>query len=189
MMEPRHDPFAPPAAVNPDNGHDTEWTSPKPEEGPSSWANVAVVSGSGLTLWGLSQSGCETAPEQALRLDPDLPVIVGRQEGGSLEYLDTRYCPTQIVPTTGQRIVRSMSSEQDKYVSRGHFMLRGHPDGVMLVNGVPRRGGGIRPPLNGTWLILPERRQLQAGEERVIGHGESVRISLPNGTVVSIRAR
>jgi hypothetical protein len=74
-------------------------------------------------------------------------------------------------------------------VSRGHFMLRRHGGGLELTNGVPRRGGGIRPPMNTTVLLLPERRLMVPGERYHIPRGGSVVILLPNGTVLEIRAR
>jgi hypothetical protein len=58
----------------------------------------------------------------------------------------------------------------------------------LLVNGVPRRGGGTRPPLNGTLLLGPIHRWLEPGEEYVIEAGESATIRLPNGAVLEIRA-
>jgi hypothetical protein len=76
----------------------------------------------------------------------------------------------------------------DVYVSRAHFMLRAARRGVTLVNGVPQRGGGLRPPLNGTWLLAPTFRKLDPGEEFLIESGASVRIRLPNGTELQIDA-
>ena len=70
------------------------------------------------------------------------------------------------------------------YVSRGHFLLRAAPDGVVLVNGVPRRGGGVRAPLNGTWLLQPEHRRLGDGEAYLIRKGQWIKIHLPNDTQV-----
>ena len=67
-------------------------------------------------------------------------------------------------------------------------MLRGNTQGILLVNGVPRRGGGIRPPLNGTRLLEPAYRPLQGGEELLIEKGSSVKIHLPNDTVILINA-
>lgn len=52
---------------------------------------------------------------------------------------------------------------------------------MVLVNGVPRRGGGIRPPLNGTVMLSPDYRWMRAGEEFVIEPGTLARIRLPNG--------
>ncbi len=112
--------------------------------------------------------------------------MIGRQEGGQIEYLDPRFRPTQIVPDSRQRVLKQHDS--DDYVSRGHFMLRACSLGLMLVNGVPRRGGGIRPPLNGTRILFPHRRLMDPGEQLVIEPGVMVRIQLPNDTVISICA-
>jgi hypothetical protein len=67
-------------------------------------------------------------------------------------------------------------------------MLRANPGGILLVNGVPRRGGGIRPPLNGTWLIAPVRRRLDPGEEYLIERGRAVTLWFPNGAIARISA-
>jgi len=79
-------------------------------------------------------------------------------------------------------------SEGDNCVSRGHFLLRGSVTGILFVNGVPRAGGGIRPPLNGTELLEPECRSLGAGEEYLIEKGSAIKIRLPNATVIVLRA-
>ena len=73
-------------------------------------------------------------------------------------------------------------------MSRGHFMIKASPAGVVLVNGVPRREGGVRPPLNGTWLVAPEQRKMEEGEEVLILRGTSVKIWLPNESVILISA-
>ena len=75
------------------------------------------------------------------------------------------------------------------YVSRGHFMLRAAGRGVLLVNGVPQRGGGLRAPLNGTRLVVPEQRPMSVGEEYLIESGATAVVVLPNGTEVEINAR
>jgi hypothetical protein len=54
---------------------------------------------------------------------------------------------------------------------------------------VPRRGGGIRPPRNGTLLLNPLQRSMQPGEEHPILFGSAVTLQLPNGTQVRIEAR
>jgi hypothetical protein len=68
-------------------------------------------------------------------------------------------------------------------------MLRGVADGVVLTNGVPRAGGGIRPPVNGTWLVAPAARKLEPGEEVLIARGSVLVIRLPNRCVIQIVAR
>ena len=40
----------------------------------------------------------KTKGELSVQLQPDQSVVVGRQEGGRLEYLDPSYQPTQMVP-------------------------------------------------------------------------------------------
>jgi hypothetical protein len=85
-------------------------------------------------------------------------------------------------------VVRSSRDGRDVYVSRGHFTLRGDARGIVLTNGVPRIGGGIRPPITGTWMLEPSRRLMEPGEEYLIEHGAKVVLHLPNGTVVQICA-
>ena len=78
----------------------------------------------------------------------------------------------------------------DKYVSRGHFMLRAHAGGVLLVNGVPHcRGGGLRPPVNGTRLLAPAHRPMTPNEEYLIERGTEIVLALPNGSQVQIDAQ
>jgi hypothetical protein len=123
-----------------------------------------------------------------LQIHPDRPVIVGRQQGGETPYLDPFYQPTPILPESGRTILRRSGGGEDRYVSRAHFMLRSHARGVVLVNGVPRRDGGTRAPLNGTWLLTPVRRLLGEGEEYLIEKGAAIRIWLPNEVTVQILA-
>ena len=162
---------------------------PGPETDPPSLCTIHSDSGLGLTVWSLPTArvpaeGCEVQ----LRLDPESRVIIGRMDGGEIEYLDPRYVPSSILPGTGKTVLRHGGTAQDLFVSRGHFMLRGHASGILLVNGVPRRGGGIRPPLNWTLLLAPAQRMLLAAEELVIERSSAVTISLPNGTQLTIRA-
>jgi hypothetical protein len=161
----------------------------EPDAPPSS-ATLSVLSGPPITLWGTdpdTDPGARTAAD--LDLGPDRPVIVGRQEGRRIEYLDPAYCPTRVVPDTGQSVLLAGGKGDDVYVSRGHFMLRGVAAGVVLTNGVPRRGGGIRPPVNGTWLVAPVARRLEPGEEVLVERGTAVVIRLPNHCVIQIIAR
>ncbi len=149
--------------------------------------SLSVLSGTGLTLW--SDTGCgETRPEAELRLSPDRPAVIGRAEGWEVPYLDPAYKATRVVPGTGQCVLKGDRPE-DNCVSRGHFMLQAHAAGIVLVNGVPRRGGGVRPPLNGTRLVAPEHRKLAPGEELLIERGTSAIIILPNGTEIRIESR
>ena len=129
----------------------------------------------------------ETQPEEyQLGLTHGHGIVIGRQEGGRTEYLDPRFCPTQQLPGSGQRIVVDARQGEDTLVSRGHFTLVGCPLGIILVNGVPRRGGGIRPPLNGTLLLKPHQRTMVEGEQFLVKPGESIKIRLPNQLEVLI---
>ncbi len=138
-------------------------------------------------MWSETCTEYETGGKLALQLQPEQAIIIGRQEGGQIDYLDPRYHPTRMVPNTGQAVVTTFG-ESDRRVSRGHFMLRGSAGGILLVNGVPRRGGGIRPPLNGTVMLQPVAREMLAGEEFLIEHGSTATIRLPNCTVICLGA-
>jgi hypothetical protein len=164
--------------------------SPSSDTGEPSWCTISSDGGPGLTIWSVPGSRCspEAGREVRLQLSPDAPVIIGRQDGGEIEYLDPRYVPSPIMPGARRTILQQGGMHQDRYVSRGHFMLRGHRTGTLFVNGVPRRGGGIRPPRNWTQLIAPQRRLLLPEEELVIGRGDQVTIRLPNGTRLTIQA-
>ncbi|MBS0263072.1 MAG: hypothetical protein JSS02_14100, partial [Planctomycetes bacterium] len=85
-----------------------------------------------------------TLPEYRVQLSPDRPVIVGRAIGNFVPYLDPAYTSNSLVPGTGQNILAAGNLEKDGLVSRAHFMLRATAGGVMLVNGVPMVGGGLR---------------------------------------------
>lgn len=148
---------------------------------------LSVLSGPGVTFWGWE--GCEdTQQKTELKLSPDRPAIIGRLEGGEVPYLDPAYRSTTVMPGTGQTVLQSNGQGRDVYVSRGHFMLRAAAGGITLVNGVPRRGGGIRPPMNWTRLIAPVSRALAPGEEYLIEQGATIVLLLPNGSHVQIDA-
>ena len=150
---------------------------------------VTAVEGPSLMLWSGGEFPCEeTAGEWTLQLQPDQSIVIGRQEGGPLEYLDPRYQPTRIVPGSRKPVVANGRDLSERTVSRGHFMLKGSAAGIVLRNGVPRRGGGVRPPLNGTFLIEPQARWLINGEEYLIERGAAARIGLPNGTILLLQA-
>ena len=154
-----------------------------------SFCTIDSAGGPGVTLWSSRTSrtpGAQTRLQ--LRLAPEETAVIGRMNGGEIEYLDPRYEPTPILPGTGTTILQRNGAGADTYVSRGHFMLRGHRGGILLVNGVPRRGGGIRTPLNWTRLLLPEHRLLQSAEALLIEHGSSIAIELPNQSRLTIRA-
>lgn len=139
-------------------------------------------------MWCAGATRLDMSLKCELELAPDESVVIGRAEGHDVYYLDPAYPPTTIVPGTGQRVLHSDGDGSDLSVSRGHFMLRGARGGILFVNGVPRRGGGIRPPKNGTWLIHPVARQMTPEEEYLIESGAAIVVSLPNGTVLQIDA-
>ena len=141
-----------------------------------------------VTLWHGVDCEAGTTPECKLQLSPERPAIIGRAEGHQVHYLDPAFRPTRLVPGTGQNIMQSAGHGSDLYVSRGHFMLRAACHGVLLVNGVPRPGGGLRAPRNGTRMVVPERRDMTAGEEYRIDSGAMAVIVLPNGAEVQISA-
>ena len=158
--------------------------------GPISHGTMELLSGGSA----VSVSGCsgstipETESSVQLQLDPDRPVVIGRQDHGIPPYLDPAYQSTRLVPGTGQPVVRLFSEGRDILVSRAHFMLRGNAHGILLTNGVPRAGGGIRPPKNWTWMHEPQSRLLQPGEEYLIEHGTAVVLRLPNDNILRICA-
>jgi hypothetical protein len=165
-------------------------SSPGEDTGGGSSCTIVPEGGPGLTIWSVPGVRCsaKTGLEILLQLSPDAPVIIGRQDGGEIEYLDPRYVPSPIMPGSRRTILRQDNQQQNMYVSRGHFMLRGRTAGILFTNGVPRRGGGIRPPRNGTQMLAPQDRRMEPAEELVIQKGDEVTISLPNGTRLRIQA-
>jgi hypothetical protein len=163
---------------------------PIPRETASSASlSVTVVDGAPLSMWSTvpAMKG-KTKGELSVQLQPDQSVVVGRQEGGRIEYLDQSFQPTQMLPHSSERVVATVDRGSDTCVSRGHFTLRGSAAGILFVNGVPRPGGGFRPPLNGTQLLEPVRRPMGQGEEYLIEKGSAIKIRLPNGTSIVLRA-
>jgi hypothetical protein len=156
---------------------------PRQDAGISSLSMI-VEGGTAVNVWSapgtLTQGDTQT--ELKVQLQPNNPVVIGRQQGGQIEYLDPQYQPTPMMPDSSQCILND--HEKDRWVSRGHFMLKESPLGICLVNGVPRPEGGIRPPLNGTILLEPVQRSMDKGEEYLIEQGTSAKIRLPNGTVI-----
>ncbi len=126
-------------------------------DGSSPSGGITVLSGNPLTAWSPLPLSERNRTEYELPLMPDSPVVVGRSNGSSPPYLEPAYRPTRIVPGTGQAVLHSGGQGRDLYVSRAHFMLQAVPGGVLFVNGVPRRGGGIRSPIRGTRLVAPTR--------------------------------
>ena len=165
-----------------------------------SHCHVALLDGPSVTFWtcpGTAVSALtsfhevpDSVAELGLCLAPARLVVVGRSSGRSpVPYLDPAYRPTQILPDSDRSVLRG-NDESDNWVSRAHFTLRGAPGGgIVFTNGVPRAGGGLRPPLNGTKLLVPTVRWLDPGEEVLIGLGEAVAIRLPNRCVLQLRAR
>ncbi len=141
---------------------------------------------SSLSLWNSGTIEATPGGELKTSLSGGEILVIGRQNGGETPYLDPQYRPTPFVPNASGTIL--VGRESDTWVSRGHFMLRSWPGGLVLVNGVPRRGGGIRPPLNWTWLLAPECRKMEPGEEYPISRGKAVEIKLPNETRIGITA-
>ena len=150
----------------------------------SSSVSLSTDEGCSLTMWGGDPVKSMPTGELKTEVGPDRPLVIGRQDGGETPYLDPRYRPTPLAPI--RPAPSSPGNEKDNWVSRGHFMIKASPTGVVLVNGVPHREGGIRPPLNGTWLVAPVQRRMEAGEEYLILRGTSVQICLPNASVVLI---
>jgi hypothetical protein len=193
MIATTHPRGRPPHAPTPSPTADAPLCGPEPRGAaavPISFGSLAVVSGdTAITLWGGHDTAVsESSAQVQLRLEPHRPVVIGRLEGQTPPYLDPSYRSTRVVPGTGQSVVRSGSQGKDVAVSRAHFMLRGDARGIVLTNGVPRVGGGIRPPMNGTWLWGERWRLMDPAEEYLIEYGMAAILHLPNGTVVRIRA-
>jgi hypothetical protein len=158
------------------------------DDGQDSSGSLSMLSGGGITICGGTDTAADTLTECELKLAPNRPAVIGRAEGYPVPYLDPAYKATRLLPGTGQSVLHSGGDGTDTYVSRGHFMLRASAGGIMLVNGVPRCGGGVRPPLNGTWMLYPVRRLLDPGEEFLITSGSAVVLWLPNGAQLRIAA-
>lgn len=148
---------------------------------------LSALTGETLVHRALPTAGAAPAVEVRLELAPDQAVVVGRSRRAA-PYLDPAYRPSPVLPGTDQTVFLHGGRGDDGYVSRGHFLLRHAPGGVLLVNGVPRRGGGVRAPLNGTWLLAPVRRPLDPEEEFLIASGTSAVLVLPNGSELRVAA-
>jgi hypothetical protein len=182
------------------NSTSSNATHPDPGDSVSSRCHVALLDGPSVTFWTCPGTAANalteihdvpgSVAELALCLAPERLIVVGRSTGRSpVPYLDPAYSATPILPDSGQSVLRG-EEKGDIYVSRAHFTLRGAPGGgIVFTNGVPRVGGGLRPPKNGTKLMAPHRRWLEPGEEVFIGFGEAVAIRLPNRCVLQLRAQ
>jgi hypothetical protein len=161
--------------------------APQKESVGMSSFSLSILDGPMVNLW--SADPCsQTEGQYTLDLALGEGVVIGRQEGGQTEYLDPNYQPTQLMPGSLKPIVTSPREGKDIGVSRGHFMLKGSAKGIILVNGVPRRGGGIRPPVNWTWMLEPDHRLIEKAEEVLIQRGTHLKIRLPNDAVILIVA-
>ncbi len=150
---------------------------------------LSILDGPTLLLWSTVEvTQGRTKEELKLQLQPHESLVIGRQEGGEIDYLDPAYQPTRMLPNASQLVVTSFGNASDRCVSRGHFMLKGSLAGIVLTNGVPQRGGGIRPPMNGTFLLEPGYCQMADGEEYLITRGASAKIRLPNSTAILLCA-
>jgi hypothetical protein len=90
-------------------------------------------------MWGGDPVKSMPTGELKIEVGPDRPLVIGRQDGGETPYLDPRYRPTPLAPNSARSILSG--HEKDLWVSRGHFMIKASPTGVVLVNGVPHREG------------------------------------------------
>jgi hypothetical protein len=151
-------------------------------------ASVSILFGPPLAI-GDSVLDVSSRAVLELFLEPGQSAVIGRAHDCEVPYLDPAYRPTSLVPGTGETILRGEGDRRDLCVSRGHFTLSAHSAGILLINGVPQRGGGIRPPRNGTLLTGPVQRAMLPGEEHTIDHGSAVTLQLPNGSQVRIEAR
>ena len=181
--------FDPPAIVTKKGGTRAPQDLRRDQGDGSSPGGISVLSGSPLTAWSSLGLTARSQSEYAIPLMPDSPIVVGRNDGLVPPYLDPAYQPTTIVPGTRQAVLHSGGYGTDVRVSRAHFMLQAVGRGILFVNGVPRRGGGIRPPVNGTRLVAPEERVLSPGEEYVIESGTAMVVRLPNRTELRIDAK
>ena len=150
--------------------------------GEVSIASISVLEGF-INLWSTLSSN--PTGQVQLKLDPNNPAVIGRLEGGRPPYLARGYQATHMLPN-GAPVLRG--TRADETVSRAHFMLKHHAQGILLINGVPGRDGALRAPLNGTYLLSPENRNMVPGEAFLIERGSTAKIRLPNNTLILISA-
>lgn len=148
---------------------------------------IRHLSGGGISVMeGNSWSSIFNAPdaEEELQLEPDKPIVLGRQNGGDVPYLQKGYRPSNTMPGTNAPITQS-----DETVSRAHFQLIARADGsIDFVNGVPGRDNQLRAPTNGTTLLAPENRSLNPGEIYNIAAGQAAKLKLGATTIILISA-
>lgn len=167
------------------------------DAGPLSHCSVALLEGNSVTIWTCPETKVHAVtavhdlPELALGLAPGRLVVIGRAAPDCpVPYLDPAYRATPMMPDSGQSVLHGGDDPSDVFVSRAHFTLRGAAGGgVVFTNGVPRAGGGVRPPTNRTKLMAPAARDLAPGEEVLIPHGDAIAIRLPNRCVLQLKAR
>lgn len=146
------------------------------EEGPA----LSVIAVSGTEMPG-------TQKQLKFQLEPNRLLVIGRQNGGTVPYLDKNYVPTPLLPGSNKPVADG--SEEGLKVSRAHFSLRATAQGIVLTNGVPRLGGGIRAPRNPTKMLYPgSPRYMEDGEDYIIENGAIAKIRLANGSVLVISA-
>src|SRR5579862_820872 len=87
--------------------------------------SLTFCGGTSLTMYSAGDAPQDKG-QCDLQLAPGKAIVIGRQEGGKLEYLDPAYQSTQIMPDSAQRVVGTCGDKnKDNWVSRGHFTLRG----------------------------------------------------------------
>ena len=70
------------------------------ESAPDISLSLTFMGGPVVNVWatGDTLTAGRTDGELRLQLQPDQPVVIGRQQGGEIEYLDPQYRPTQSLP-------------------------------------------------------------------------------------------
>ncbi len=147
---------------------------------------ISIQGGTGVCLWVPDKMlvPVKALDSAVLQLPSDKPVVIGRQQEGTLDYLDPAYRPMSLTPDASSSSVLTFTADKNNSVSRGHLLLKRTAAGIVLVNGVPQPKGGIRPPTNGTFLLEPENRWMEKGEEYLLRG--AVKVQLPSGAVITI---
>src|SRR5262245_11004749 len=80
----------------------------------SSSLSISIVEGPTINLWSIeTASEGKIEGELTLQLQPDQSVVIGRKEGGQIDYLDPRYHPTQVLPNSTRSVVSSFNRQSD----------------------------------------------------------------------------